>query len=103
MVTRKEILDKLSLVNDPELGISIVDLGLIYEIKIEKRKGEKQKAYIKMTFTTPACPLATVILDEIKNRLEELKDIDVEISIVFEPLWDPSRMSQKAKAKLGML
>lgn len=103
MVTKKEILEKLEEVLDPELGVSIVDLGLIYDVKIEKKKGKKETASITMTFTTPACPLVNVMLEDLKKKLEELKDIDVEVRIVFEPLWNPSMMSKKAKAKLGML
>lgn len=104
MVTKKSILDKLGLVMDPELGVSIVDLGLIYDVVVEKgKKGGKQKASIRMTFTTPACPLANVMLEDLKRRLEEFKDLDVDVHIVFEPLWNPSMMSKKAKAKLGML
>lgn len=104
MVTKKEIMDKLSSVRDPEIGINIVDMGLIYEVDLKKKeKGKTQKAYIKMTFTTPACPLINVILNQIKEKLEELKDLDVEISVVFDPLWNPDMMSEKAKMKLGII
>jgi len=98
MVTRQEILDKLGRVIDPELGVSIVDLGLIYEVRV---KGKEVR--IKMTFTTPACPMMNELLDDMKRRLEELGELDIGISIVFEPLWTPDRMSKKAKIKLGML
>jgi metal-sulfur cluster biosynthetic enzyme len=104
MITKEEILEKLAQVIDPELGINIVDLGLIYEIDIkEKKKDELQKVFIKMTFTTPACPLMTEMINEVKNRLDELPELDIEVSIVFDPLWKPEMMSEKAKAKLGMI
>jgi metal-sulfur cluster biosynthetic enzyme len=104
MVTKQEILDKMSLVIDPELGINIVDLGLVYDIDIREREGGGlQKVFIKMTFTTPACPLINDILNEVAQRLDELKDLDIELSVVFEPLWTPERMSQKAKIKLGFV
>lgn len=104
MVTKNDILEKLGQVIDPELGMSIVDLGLIYGIDIKKKKkGEPQKVSIKMTFTTPACPLMNAMLNEVKNRLDELKDLDIELAVVFDPPWTPERMSQKAKMKLGML
>lgn len=145
MVSRQQIMDKLGQVIDPELGVSIVDLGLIYGVEIEGGKplrkgkgrkeraaalekgpearnrkpetlereapsgrkgrggGEQQKIRIRMTFTTPACPMMNELLDDMKGRLEELGDLDIEISIVFEPLWTPDRMSDKAKIKLGML
>lgn len=104
MATKKDIMDKLSKVMDPELGISIVDLGLIYEVDVkEKKEGEPQKAYIRMTFTTPACPLLNFILEDVKKRLDELEGMDIEVKVVFEPLWTPDRMSEKAKIKLGMI
>ncbi len=104
MVTKQEIMDKLGEVKDPEIGINIVEMGLIYEVKVEKKKaGKPQKAYIKMTFTTPACPLINVMLSQVKEKLEEFKDLDVELSVVFEPLWNPEMMSDKAKTKLGII
>lgn len=98
MVTKQDILDKLSEVQDPELGVSIVDLGLIYEITI---KGKD--VAINMTFTTPACPMMNYMLEQVKQKLEELEELDIEINIVFDPPWTPERMSKKAKAKLGMI
>ncbi len=104
MVTKQQILDKMGLVIDPELGISIVDLGLVYDIEIRKKmEGKLQKVFIKMTFTTPACPLINEILNDVTARLDEFKDLDIELSVVFEPLWTPERMSKKAKIKLGLL
>ncbi|MFH0884472.1 MAG: metal-sulfur cluster assembly factor [Candidatus Micrarchaeota archaeon] len=104
MVTKQQILDKMSLVIDPELGINIVDLGLVYDVDIRKRAaGELQKVFIKMTFTTPACPLLNEILNEVTARLDEFKELDIELSVVFEPPWTPERMAKKAKIKLGLL
>jgi len=98
MVTKDEVLEKLSQVMDPELGINIVELGLIYEVEIKKKM-----VYIKMTFTTPACPMINEILHEVKKKLEELEGADVEVTVVFEPLWTPERMSERAKMKLGLI
>jgi len=104
MVARKEIMDRLSQVIDPELGLNIVDMGLIYEVIVKRKvKGRPQQVAVKMTFTTPACPLINVILDDIKARLEPIKDADIDIQIVFEPMWSPARMSEKARLKLGMI
>ena len=104
MVTKQQILDKMGLVIDPELGISIVDLGLVYDVDIrEKGRDALQKVFIKMTFTTPACPMLNDILNEVTARLDEFKDLDIELSVVFEPAWTPDRMSKKAKIKLGLL
>ncbi|VVC02738.1 Iron-sulfur cluster assembly protein [Candidatus Bilamarchaeum dharawalense] len=104
MVRKQEILRKLGQVMDPELGMSIVDLGLIYDINVKKKKpGKLQEVFIKMTFTTPACPMINEMLDDVKLKLDEFKDADIEITVVFEPLWSPDRMSERAKIKLGMV
>ena len=104
MITQKTILGRLSKVMDPELGMSIVDLGLIYSIDIRKKAGQgPQKVFIRMTFTTPACPLMNEILNEVKERLDELKDLDIELTVTFDPPWTPERLSEKAKIRLGMI
>jgi metal-sulfur cluster biosynthetic enzyme len=104
MVTKKEILEKMSLVTDPELGINIVDLGLVYDVDIRaKKEGEMQKVFIRMTFTTPACPLINEILNDVTAKLDEFKELDIELSVVFDPPWTPERMSERAKIRLGMV
>lgn len=105
MVSRKEIMDKLGEVDDPELGMNIVDLGLIYEVDIKEKKAEEplQKVFIKMSFTTPACPMINEMLHEIQARLDELPGLDVELTVVFDPPWTPEMMSEKAKIKLGVI
>ncbi len=99
-ITTKKIREKLAEVMDPELGISIVDLGLIYKITIDK----KNKITILMTLTTMGCPLISIIETEIRNRLMEFnvdeKDIYVELS--FDPPWSIEKMSPRAKAMLGI-
>jgi metal-sulfur cluster biosynthetic enzyme len=104
MVLKNEILGKLSEVNDPELGMNIVDLGLIYEVDVkEGKEGELQKVFIKMSFTTPACPMINEMLHEIQAKLDEIKNLDVELTVVFDPPWTPEMMSDKAKIKLGII
>jgi metal-sulfur cluster biosynthetic enzyme len=104
MVTKAQLLEALGQVEDPELGINIVDLGLIYGIDVKNKKGkELQKVFIRMTFTTPACPLMNHILDQVKEKLDVFKDADIEITVTFDPLWSPDRLSEKAKIKLGMI
>jgi metal-sulfur cluster biosynthetic enzyme len=104
MVNKEEILSALNEVVDPELGMGIVDLGLIYGIDIKpKKKGALQEVKIRMTFTTPACPMMNEILDNVKAKLEKFEDADIELTIVFEPLWSIDRMSKAAKIKLGLV
>jgi metal-sulfur cluster biosynthetic enzyme len=103
MVSKEEVLAKLSEVEDPELGMSIVDLGLIYEVDVRRKKGKgPQKVFIKMTFTTPACPLINEILDDVKAKLEDFKEADIQVDVVFDPLWTVERLSDRAKIKLGL-
>ncbi len=82
---------------DLEVGINIVDLGLVYEIDV---KGEKVN--VKMTLTSPFCPLAGFIVKEVKNKIKSI-DGDAEVEITFEPPWSPERMSKEAKEKLGIV
>ncbi len=104
MTTKKEIMDRLATVSDPELGMNIVDLGLVYEVDVRpKGKEPLQKVFIKMTFTTPACPMINEMLHEIQAKLDEIKDLDVELTVVFDPPWTPEMMSERAKIKLGMI
>ncbi len=98
-LTSNQIEKKLEEVLDPELNISIVDLGLVYKVKIEKAKVK-----ILMTLTTIGCPLISLIETEVKSKLKELgfleKNIIVELT--FDPPWSMEKMSEKAKALLGI-
>ena len=94
-IVKKQLVQVL----DPELGISIVDLGLIYKIEIKKNKVK-----IVMTLTTIGCPLFSLIEQEIKNKLIELglKEEDIVLELTFDPPWTLERMSKEAKAMLGI-
>ena len=93
----RKIKNKLYEVIDPELNISIVDLGLIYEIKLKDNK-----PYIKMTLTTIGCPLFSVIQKEIEDKLKELGYDEVYVELTFDPPWSMDRLSERAKAMLGI-
>lgn len=95
MTYEEHIVTLLREVFDPELGINIVDLGLIYEI-IE----ETDRLYVRMTLTTPGCPMHDTIKSAVEWVLKDEKPI-VEIDIVFQPSWEPTMMSDWAKAMLG--
>ncbi len=82
---------------DPELGISIVDLGLVYSIAT--RSGALQ---VSLTMTTAACPLADQVVDDARSRLSEIEGVRaVDVRLVWEPKWTPARMTDSAKATLG--
>jgi len=84
----------LKLVLDPELGISIVDLGLIYKVEVIG-----QRAMIEMTMTSPGCPLSVTIIDEVRLKvLKENYDLSgVQVEVVWNPPWTPELMSDEAK------
>ena len=98
-ITKTAVVKKLSSVIDPELNISIVDLGLVYGVKIKNNSIK-----IKMTLTTIGCPLFSIIESEIKSKLRELgfKENEIEIELTFDPPWSIERMSPAARAILGL-
>lgn len=98
-LTQEKILEVLSEVYDPEIPIDIVNLGLIYGIDID---GGNVK--ISMTMTAPGCPASTQIAGESKLMVEELPGVEnVDIDIVWDPPWDPSKMSEEAQQSMGMI
>ena len=99
-ITKDKILKKLTEVLDPEIGISIVDLGLIYDVHFRS----DQPIVISMTLTTMGCPLFPVIEQDIKNKMADLdlKNNDYQIKLTFDPPWSMDKMSKKAKATLGI-
>lgn len=104
MVSKKDtpleakIEEQLKTVLDPELGISIVDLGLVYGVSVTK----SGKAKVTMTLTTMGCPMFGVIEAQIEEALMAIPEIeDVKTEITFDPPWDPSKMTEAAKAQLG--
>lgn len=91
------IREKLKEVYDPELGINIVDLGLIYDIRVDD--GVVQ---IVMTLTTPGCPMHTAIVNGVKRALEPMPEVkSVDVDVVWDPPWTPAHMSKEAKEFLG--
>jgi metal-sulfur cluster biosynthetic enzyme len=100
LVTKKTVLQQLELVLDPEMNISLVDLGLIYKVTVNRSK----KVHILMTLTTMGCPLFGVIEEDIYLKLSDikLKRTDVTIEMTFEPPWDMTRLTKRGKALLGI-
>lgn len=99
MNLERDIIMALRQVYDPEIPVNIYDLGLVYEIKVD----EEHNVFIRMTFTAPNCPMADVVVEEVKNAVEDVPGVvSAQIELVFEPAWDKSRMSEEALAELGM-
>lgn len=96
-VTEENVLEVLSGVYDPEIPIDIVNLGLIYGVDIEDGN-----VHVKMTMTAPGCPSSAEIAAESKILIEELPGVkSAIIEIVWDPPWDPSRMSEDARQSMG--
>lgn len=97
-MTSQAILSKLDEIMDPELGISIVKLGLIYHVSEEN--GEVN---VLMTLTTPACPLGDIIEAQIRNKLEALRGVKkVNIELTFDPPWSMERIPEDVRLQLGI-
>ncbi len=95
--TENQVIDALRECYDPEIPVNLVDLGLIYDVKIiEDWVG------VKMTLPTPGCGMSGMISQQVRNRLLRLPGVkDADVRIVWEPAWSPLRMSEEAKKRLG--
>ena len=98
VVVRKEVVDALKKVYDPEIPVNVWDLGLIYDIKIGH-----DEIVITMTFTSPTCPMMEEILDQIKNVVNDVAHgVPVRIELVWDPPWNISMMSELARVELDL-
>ncbi len=100
---KPEFLEGLRPVEDPEMFISIVDLGLVYDAEIEEGPNGNQ-GKVKMTLTSPHCPIADVFVGNVKKRILEYPGItEAVVDLVFDPKWDPATMaSDEVKDRLGI-
>jgi len=99
MITEEEVYAALRECYDPEIPVNIVDLGLIYEVKVE----EDQVAVV-MTLTARGCPAHSYIREQVKARIEALPGVStVTVQVVWDPPWDPSRISRAAREQLGIV
>ncbi|MEM0155361.1 MAG: metal-sulfur cluster assembly factor [Thermoplasmataceae archaeon] len=98
MVTKEEILQELKVVSDPEIGMDIVNLGLVYDVQVNG-----DRVYIKMTMTAPTCPVTPWILAEAQRVVENIEGVEAaDVELVWEPVWNPSMMSDEAREALNM-
>jgi FeS assembly SUF system protein len=99
MKIERDIIMALRQVYDPEIPVNVYDLGLIYEIKVN----DDHEVYIQMTLTAPNCPMADYVMEQVKTAVEDVPGVvSVKIVLVFEPVWDKSRMSEEALVELGL-
>ena len=99
-LTPDEVIEKLKPVQDPELRMSIVDLGLIYDVKID----DDNIVDVLFTLTTPACPLGPMLIASIQDAVMDMEGVrDVNVELTFSPPWDPRTMaSDEVKMQLGI-
>jgi FeS assembly SUF system protein len=97
---KDRVVEALKSIYDPEIPVDIYELGLIYDVEIS----EDGDAIVTMTLTTPHCPVAETLPNEVELRVLSVPGIrDAEVKLVWEPPWDPSKMSDEARLELGML
>lgn len=98
MANKEEILEILKSVIDPEIGINIVDLGLVYDLEITA-----DEITVTMTLTTPGCPMHSSIVEWVRNVISIYAlNKKVNVNLVWEPKWTPEKMSDEAKSLLGI-
>jgi metal-sulfur cluster biosynthetic enzyme len=97
--TKDQVLETLQQVFDPELGINIVDLGLVYKVEVDQAGGVD----IEYTLTTMGCPIGPLIEDQMRACLAQVAGVqEIRPEMVLRPAWNPEMMSEEAKASLGM-
>lgn len=95
-----KIIDVLKGCYDPEIPVNIFELGLIYQIVVSS----ENKVEIKMTLTSPSCPVAESLPPEVEDKIKKIEGVsDAKIEIIWEPTWDQSKMTEAAKLILGMM
>ena len=95
--------EQLKTCYDPEIPVNIVELGLIYECRVESLPEGKRTAHVRMTLTAPGCGMGDILVNDIKSKVGELPTItDTDVQLVFDPPWTQDMMSEAAKLATGM-
>ena len=98
MDLKEKVISEIKKIYDPEIPVNIYELGLIYDISIENHDVK-----VKMTLTTPNCPVAESLPKEVKDSIKEINEVnDVSLDLVWDPPWDKSMMSDAAKLELNL-
>ena len=102
-ITQEEVLTALKDCYDPEIPVNIVDLGLIYDVRLESAPEDQQDVTIDMTLTAPGCPAHVTISDQVKARLQQMSGVrNASVNVVWTPPWSPERLSPAARKQLGI-
>ena len=89
---------------DPEIPINIVELGLVYECKVERAPSGNRVAKVKMTLTAPGCGMGEVLAQDVREKIEVIPTVErADVEVVFDPPWDQSMMSEEARLEAGLL
>ena len=95
--------DQLKTCYDPEIPVNIVDLGLVYDMRVSPSDGPRHRVDVKMTLTAPGCGMGTYIAEDAKQKILGLPGVsDADVEIVWSPQWNPNMISPEGRAKLGM-
>ena len=99
MELKDKVIGEIKKIYDPEIPVNIYDLGLIYDVKVN----QENVVEIKMTLTTPNCPVAESLPKEVEDSVKAIKEVkDTKLELVWEPPWDKSMMSEAAKLELNL-
>ena len=96
MELKEKIIGEIKKIYDPEIPVNIYDLGLIYDVKVD----DKNNVDVKMTLTTPNCPVAESLPMEVENTVKEVKEVNLEL--VWDPPWDKSMITEAGKLELNL-
>jgi len=100
LVIEAQVIEALRTIFDPEIPVNIYELGLIYDVKVEPSGAVE----IHMTLTSPHCPVAQSLPADVQAKVKEVPGVtEAKVDVVWEPPWDPAKMSEAAKLQLGML
>ena len=96
---KNKVIEEIKKIFDPEIPVNIYELGLIYKIDVD----EKNKVNVDMTLTSPNCPVAESLPNEVKENIKKVEGVsDVKLTLVWEPPWDKDKMSEAAKLELNL-
>jgi FeS assembly SUF system protein len=99
-IVEGKVVDAIRTCFDPEIPVNIYELGLIYDVQVQP----SGKVEVRMTLTSPACPAAASLPAEVESKIRDVSGVtDAKVEVVFDPPWEPSRMSEAARLQLGML
>ncbi len=100
----KAVMDQLRTVYDPEIPINVVELGLVYESRLEPLPDGQRKAVIRMTLTAPGCGMGDILVADARSKVLEIAGIrEADVQLVFDPPWTQDRMSEAARLQAGLM